>query len=399
MTAQLLTAPLTTIQARSTADIRGAVLTARTRSLPFAVEATGHGAHGSFDEGVLLNTSAMNQVTIDPKRRTAQVGPGTRWADVITAAAEFDLAPVSGSSLTVGVTGFTVGGGVGWLARKYGFAADNVLKAEVVTADGELLTASPEHNTDLFWAIRGGGGNFGVVTSLEFRLHPLREGFGGVAYFPLNRATEVLEQYGDWVADRPEELTANVALMSKSPIDGAAGPIMGIRVFYGGPADQAATALRPLFGVAGEPVADNLRPMRYTESGTIGGTAPRQFSMFADLSDAVIERAVESVSGDQPRAAAIEVRLWGGAMARPDAAAGPVGHRQVQFSLTIDGPSTAAAPFAPYATGGSFLNWLHDTSRTPTAFTAFNYRRLRKIKAAYDSDQLFRRGHNIPPAL
>src|SRR3954447_17092683 len=173
-----------TVEATTAADVRGAVLTARARGLRVAVRATGHGtlAEPSPDT-LLIDTSGMRSVLVDPDRQTARVGPGATWGDVIEAAAPFGLTPVSGTNATVGVTGFTFGGGHGFLSRKHGLAADNLLRAEIVTADGELLTAREDRRSGLFWALRGAGGNFGVATSLELRLH--REGhvFGGAASF------------------------------------------------------------------------------------------------------------------------------------------------------------------------------------------------------------------------
>src|ERR687886_1209479 len=166
------------------ADVRGAVLTARARGLRVAVRATGHGTLAAPGPGTLVvDTSRMRCVFVDPERRTARVGPGATWGDVIDAAAPFGLAPVSGTNPTVGVAGFTFGGGHGFLSRKHGLAADNLIRADVVTADGEMLTAREDRRSALFWALRAAGVNFGVATSLEFRLHPAGTVFGGMASF------------------------------------------------------------------------------------------------------------------------------------------------------------------------------------------------------------------------
>ncbi|MGH3761643.1 FAD-binding oxidoreductase [Actinophytocola sp.] len=235
------------VEASAPADVRGAVLTARERNLPFTVYATGHGGpmpqDGRSPNGaVVVTTSRMAGVLIDPDRRTARVGPGTRWGDVITAAAPFGLAPLSGTSPTVGVTGYTLGGGLGWLSRRYGFAADSVVRAEVVTADGVPRTVSADRDPDLFWALRGGGANFGAVTRLEFRLHPVGTVHAGVATFPLDRAAEVLAFYRDWAAGLPDELSANLVLTKES---------LAVRGMYAGSAEDARRALAPLWRVAG----------------------------------------------------------------------------------------------------------------------------------------------------
>jgi FAD/FMN-containing dehydrogenase len=168
-------------------DVQTAVIAAREADLPIAVQATGHGLRSSYDGGLLINTSAMSSVRVDPDRRTARVGPGATWGQVITATAPFGLAPLSGSAPSVGVTGFTLGGGVGWLSRKHGFAADSVVRADLVTAAGKRISAGADRHADLFWALRGGGGGFGVVTALEFRLHPVARVYAGTTYFSLRR--------------------------------------------------------------------------------------------------------------------------------------------------------------------------------------------------------------------
>jgi FAD/FMN-containing dehydrogenase len=390
--------PAVVAEAMSPTDIQTAVSIARSHRLPFAVQATGHGTFVPADGGVLVKTSRMAQVLVDPDRRIARVGPGARWSDVIAAAAPFGLAPLSGSAPSVGVAGFTLGGGVGWLGRKYGFAADSLLRVDIVTADGRHLTTSAGLHPDLFWALRGGSGNFGVVTAMEFRLHPVAEAYGGAAYFPIDRAAETLAYYRDWATTWPEELTTTAVLMQRSPKQELDGPVLAIRAFYVGSPADGERALRRLRRVAGDPVVDDFRPMTYPDAATIGGTAPRQFEMYDALPDPLIDTVVDAVGGDDPTIAAVEVRHWGGAMAKAGPGTGPVGHRDIPFSMTIDGSADAVGPLAAYATGGSFLNWLHDTSRTADAYTPANWARLREIKRAYDPDNVFHRHHNIPPA-
>jgi FAD/FMN-containing dehydrogenase len=371
--------PAVVAEALTPSDVRAAVLIARDHGLPFAVQSTGHGTLVPADGGLLLKTSRMAEVLVDPDRRVARVGPGALWGDVIAAAAPCGLAPVTGSSPTVGVAGFTLGGGVGWLSRKLGFAADNLLRVDLVTADGELLRVSPDEHPDLDWALRGGGGNFGVVTALEFRLHPVTQVYAGTATFPLARAAETLARYRAFAPSQPDELTTAVVITNDA---------VAVRAAYVGERAAAERALRPLWEATGAPVTSDLRPMGYAETATLGGTAPRQFELFADLPDAVLRATLDAAT----RANAVEVRYWGGAMAR---GAGPVGHRDVPFSITVDGP--AEAPLARHATGGSFLNFLKDPARTHTAYTAADYRRLREVKRAHDPDNVFAIGHDIPP--
>jgi FAD/FMN-containing dehydrogenase len=374
--------PALVAEAMSAQDVQAAVVAARQHGLPFAVQATGHGTLVPCDRGLLLKTSLMAEVLVDPDRRIARVGPGARWGDVVAAAAPFGLAPVSGSHPTVGVAGYTLGGGVGWLSRRHGFGADSLLRADVVTAEGERLTATADRHADLFWALRGGGGNFGVVTGMEIALHPVARVYAGTARFAIERASETLAFYREWAARQPDELSTSIVLSAD---------VLAVRGLYVGDAQDAVRALRPLWDVAGPPLADDFRASSYADV-SIPGTAPRHFHLFAELSDAVITTVVDSPAN------AIEVRHWGGAMAAPAPDAGPVGHREVPFSITVDGSIEAAAPVAPHATGGSFLNFLHDPARTHTAYTAENYARLQELKRAYDPASVFAPGHRIAPS-
>ena len=204
-------ARMTPVHATTPADVRRAVLTARARGLRVAVRATGHGTFAEpSPDTLLIDTSRMRSVLVDPDRRTARVGPGATWGNVIEAAAPFGLAPVSGTDAGVGVAGFTFGGGHGFLSRKHGLAADNLLRADVVTADGETLTAREDRRSGLFWALRGAGGNFGVATSLEVRLHPVRQVFGGRASFDRGLAPHLLARFREYAM--PEALNVSVVV-------------------------------------------------------------------------------------------------------------------------------------------------------------------------------------------
>jgi FAD/FMN-containing dehydrogenase len=265
----------------------------------------------------------------------------------------------------------------------HGFAADSLLRADVVTADGAIVSACAGRNADLLWALRGGGGSFGVVTSMEIALHPAPRVYAGAALYARERAAEILARYRDFAATQPDELTVTVVLTRDA---------VAVRGLYAGAAQDGERALAPLAEVAGAPLASSWREMGYAQSATIGGTAPRHFERYDELSDAVIAAAVAA------EADAVEVRHWGGAMARPAADAGPVGHRDVPFSIVVDGPAEAAEPLARHATGGSFLNFLRDPARTHTAYEPADYAALRELKRAYDPDDVFASGHRIPPA-
>jgi len=378
--------PAAVVEATGANDVRGAVVAAQDLGMALAVQGTGHGTLVPADGALLLNTRRMDGVLIDPDRRIARVGAGATWGRVIDAAAPFGLAPPSGSHASVGVAGYTLGGGVGWLARKHGFGADNLLRAEIVTADGRTRTVSAEHEPDLFWALRGAGRNFGVVTALEIRLAPVPRVYAGAATFPAERAQDLLAAYRELAPAFPDELMVNAVLR---------GDAAGIRAVYLGGAAEGARALQPLLAAAGTPAERSFREMTYAEAGGVGSTAPRNFELFEALPDPVIATAADAVAGGG--ADEIEVRTWGGATARSEGN-GPVGHRDVPFSMTIAGPAEAAAPLAAHATGGSFLNFLHDTTATHRAYTAADFARLRALKRRYDPDNVFGRTHIIVPA-
>jgi FAD/FMN-containing dehydrogenase len=372
------TGPPLVVPASSPVEVRRAILHARALGLPLAVRATGHGTHVPLDGTVLVDTSPMATVLVDADRGVARVGAGAVWGDVIAAAAPFGLAPLSGSHPDVGVTGYTLGGGLSWLSRRYGLAADSLLRAHVVTAAGSRLTASQDENADLFWALRGGGGGFGVVTALEFRLHPVTHVYAGTLYFGVDRAAETLARYRDWIDGAPDALSTALLLTHRD--DGTR--VLGIRAMYDGDADGGHRLLRPLLDVAGEPVGGELRSVRYADAA-MGGTPPRQVELLDDLDDDAIAAIVAA------DAATVEVRHWGGAIAAPEPGSGPTGARATRLSVIADGTLPALG------SGGQFLNFLGDTSRTASAFISGDLRRLRAVKRAYDPANLFRAGHTV----
>jgi FAD/FMN-containing dehydrogenase len=375
--------PMVIAEAYCRTDVQAAVRTAREYGLPIAVQATGHGTKVPADGGLLLKTTPMTSVLIDPERRIAKVAPGARWGAVIDAAGQFGLAPLSGSSRDVGVTGYTLGGGVGWLARKYGFAADSVIRAEVVTADGRVVIASAEHHPELFWAIRGGTGNFGIVTSLEFRLYPVRQVHAGIVYYDIDRAADILRRYREWTTTIPNELSTAVVL---TKVGGRRA--VAIKVMYTGEAEMADHLLKPLFEVAGPRLAGELRTIEYGEAA-MGGTPAKHLDFLDVLRDDVIETLTSFPDDDAPT---VEIRHWGGAMAHPGPGAGPVGHRGATYSLIID----REMPGLPNS-GRTFVNFLADPGRADTAYAPDDLRRLREVKRAYDPTNFFHLNANIRP--
>jgi FAD/FMN-containing dehydrogenase len=404
-------------------DVQAVIVAAREHGLPLAVQATGHGTVVAADGALLLKTSRMATVAIDPERRTARVGPGAVWDQVNVAAARFGLGSLAGRCSTVGVTGYTLGGGTGWLSRKFGFAADSVVRAELVTADGRRLVASADEYPELFWALRGGGGNFGVVTSLEFQLYPAERLFAGMSLYPLDRAFETMATYRQWALDEPDELNSAVMVLRLPPAPTVPEPFRGkrllaIRAFYLGGADAGRQALAPLLAAAGPPLLNGftMRSFPDASAATNGPDVPpiaaRQYvELFGELPDAALHAVVDAagVDGASPLAF-VELRHWGGAMARPGPDAGPAGARDAQFSVMAVAPymspdrspvdahlDAMATRLEPYATGASFLNLQMDPARTQSAFTPAQYARLVQAKRAWDPDNVFRLNHNIPP--
>ena len=345
--------PALIVETANASDVRTALRFAREQDLPVAVQSTGHGAARIPDGGLLLKTNPMSAVTVDAGRRVARVGGGALWSDVIAAAAPHGLAPLSGSSPTVGVTGYTLGGGTGWLSRLYGFAADNVRRVELVTAEGELVTASAGEHPDLFWALRGGSGNFGVVTSLEFELFPVASVYAGVAMFDPGRAAEALAVYREWALDEPDESNTALVVAQLPPAPQLPEPVRGkrvlmLRAFYVGTAEEATRALAPLYEAAGTPLLDGMRATSFPDAAAMMPPPPPAISemrleLFRELPDAVIDAVVEG----HEAVAGIEVRHWGGEMARPGEDAGPIGHRHVPFSVVAGGQAMTPEEAGP----------------------------------------------------
>ena len=417
--------PAVVVDAADSADIQQAVRVARDHGLPFAVQGTGHGTLDPADGGLLVRTSLLRHVEVDPLRRTARVGPGTLWSDVIVAGAPYQLAPVSGMTPSVGVVGYTLGGGAGWLSRAYGFAADGLQSADVVTADGLALTVDRDEHPDLYWALRGGGPGFAAVTAMELDLHRVGRVYAGMRFFPATTAPAALARYREWAPAEPNELNTGLTLMGMPDAQQVPEPLRGrrvlaLRVFSLADAEETESTLAPLLDGLGAPLLDGIGTMRYPDTAQITGPAPppaavaQHFELFEGLPDGLVDLLLqESGEGAASPLSALEVRHWGGAMAASPADAGPAGHRQVPYSVLaatmLDGPLGRETELAymdhladrvrPYAHGGTFLNFLTDSTRTETAFTPENYRRLRAVKRDWDPEEFFALGHTVPPAV
>jgi FAD/FMN-containing dehydrogenase len=254
-----------------TGDVVAAVRFARERGLAVSIRGGGHSAAGwaVADDALMIDVSALNEILVDPAARTAVAGSGLRWRELDTATQAYGLATTGGVDGTTGIAGLTLGGGLGWLDRLAGLTCDNLLGAEVVTADGQILEVSADNHPDLFWALRGGGGNFGVVTSFTYRLHPVTEVYGGLLGYPADRAAEVLQAYREISTDAPDRLALYAGLVTAPPAPFVPEHLHGQRVVglipvYFGAAEEAARALAPLLAAI-PPVLDLTKPMSYQE--------------------------------------------------------------------------------------------------------------------------------------
>ncbi|MCL7427794.1 bagremycin/ferroverdin biosynthesis FAD-dependent oxygenase BagG/FevA2 [Streptomyces sp. YS415] len=397
-------------------DVREAVSFAATRKMPVAVQATGHGPSAAADGGLLISTRRMRGVRVDPAARTVRVEGGTQWFEVVEAAAEHGLAPLNGSSPLTGVIGYTLGGGLGLMARKYGYAADHVTALEIVTADGQPHRATADQDTDLFWAARGGKGNFGVVTALEFGLVPVERLYGGGLFFAGEAAADVLHAWREWAATVPEDLTSSLALLRLPDVESIPPFLRGrltvhVRIAYLGSAEDGDKLVGPL-RAAGPLVVDTLADMPYTRCGEIHNdpTEPIPYSersmMLRELDEAAVGALLELAGPDADCIdLAVELRQLGGAVGRPPKTPNAVDHRDAAFALSTlslpdNRPPLVVDGMAAWGTGRRYLNFLASPDAADLAESGYEpatFARLAEIKARIDPDNLFRFNHNIAP--
>ncbi len=409
----------------SAADVAAAVRYAAGRGLRVAAQGTGHNAGplGSLADTVLVRTDKMRGIRIDPVARTARVQAGVVWIDVVQAAAAHGLAALAGSSPDVGVTGYTLGGGLSLLGRKHGLAASNVTAAELVTADGRLVRADAEHEPDLFWAVRGGGGSFGVVTALEFRLFPHTQAYAGALWYPIGRGPEVLHAWAELTrGDVPDELTTVGRLLNFPPIPQIPEPVRGqsfviVEAYHLGDPSQADALLDPLRALG--PVNDTIAtvPMPALSHLHMDPEQPAPGAGDGMMIDRLPAEAVDAfVQAAGPRAAfpllSVEVRHLGGEFARPGPGNGALAcldARYVLFAVSMTPVPELVAPvmaqvqavkdsLAPWAARQMYLNFAETQTPAAPFWTEHAYQRLRHIKAAVDPGDLIRANHPVPPA-
>lgn len=411
--------PAAVVTPRSAAEVADAVRYAVGEGWPVAVQATGHASTTPADGALLVNTRELTGVEVDAAARTARVAAGTRAGDVIAAAHAHGLAPANGGSSNVGFVGYTLGGGLGPLGRQYGYAVDHVRSLEIVTADGRLVTASPDENADLFWAARGTRGNFGVVTALTTDLMPVARLYGGALFFDADPA--LLAAYREWVATVPEEMTSSIALLRLPPIDAIPEPLRGkflvnLRIAYTGSAADGERLVKPLRDAA-PTIIDAVREMPYGEVATIHNdpTEPAPGVERSGLLGSLGASTLDALYAEAtPALTVVELRHLGGALGRAPSRPSPVGFRSSAafsvFTATAGPPEVTSAArtqgarlmsaLAPWRVGGPFVSFLggEDVADVASAYEPADYERLRSLKATWDPANVFRINHNIPPA-
>jgi hypothetical protein len=416
--------PVAVAFAETADDVAAVVDFARAHGVRVAVQATGHFAASlaALDDAILLKTGRMRRVAVDAKRRRARVEAGAQWQDVSAPAAEHGLAGLAGSAPDVGVVGYTLGGGLGWLGRKYGLAANSVVSADVVTADGQLRTVDTDHEPDLFWALRGGGGSFAAVTALEFELYPVRELYAGDLFWPLERAPEVLHAWREWVATVPDELTSCGRIVHLPPIPEIPEFLRGrsfalVEAAFIGTESDGEALLRPLREL--EPEIDTVAMIPPTRLGELHmdppDPAPGLYDggLLKSLPPDVLDALVDAVGrAGETALLSIELRHLGGALAKPSPGHGAAGTLDAEFAHFSLGlpmtPEMGAAirtdvqrvldVLAPADAGQTYFNFADHGVEPSALFTPNTLRRLQAIKRDVDSDDLFFACHPVAPA-
>jgi FAD/FMN-containing dehydrogenase len=420
--------PALIVRCAGVADVRAAVAFARAHHLEVAVRGGGHNVAGNatVDAGMVIDLSRMKSMRVDPERRIARAEPGLTWGEFDHETQAFGLALTGGVQSTTGIAGFTLGGGFGYLARKHGLTCDNLLSADVVTADGRLLTASPKEHADLFWGLRGGGGNFGIVTSFDFRLFPLGPVLGGMLVYPAAQAEAVLRFYREFVTTAPEELfalpifsTAPAAANLPAHLHGQ--HVLNMVLCYAGTPEVGARVVRPLRDF-GPPEVDLVRTMPYTEVQRLLDAAnpPGRLNYWkAEYFNAYSDEAIRTIvhhASQRPPSPYSKILLshLRGAISRVGHDETAYIHRQAPFLININAMWTDLAEserqiawardywaaMQPFSAGGVYVNFLSNEGedRIKAAYDPATYARLVAVKNAYDPTNLFHLNQNIQPA-
>ena len=418
--------PALIVLAETSRDVSEAIHFANAHGLEVAVKAAGHGTLREANGSLLIVTSQMTDVIVNSAAGTAWVSAGAKWGRVLEQTQAVGLAPLLGSSPDVGAVGYTLGGGMGWLARKYGLSTDSVNRFELITADGQMVNASATENADLFWGLRGGGGNFGVVTGMEIQLYPVTTIYGGNLFYPIHKAKEVYSHYRRWIATAPDQLTSSVVLMNFPPFPSVPELLRGqsfviVRGCYLGPAELGDELLKH-WRTWQTPIIDDFKAMPFSQVATISNDPldpmPAQSSgaWLKDISDETVDILIRYAvpRNGPPLLAFAEVRHAGGAISRVDPQSAAYGNRDAQHILQVIGgaptPEVHAAvrqhisqlkrALTPHLHGGVYLNFLEGSEAresTRAGFSPETYQRLQALKAKYDPKNLFSHSYDISP--
>jgi FAD/FMN-containing dehydrogenase len=411
--------PALIVRCRSASDAAAAVRFARAAGAEISVRGGGHNVGGLAvaDGAVMVDLAEMKSATVDPEAGVVTAQGGMTWGELNTAAAEHGLAVTGGAISTTGIGGFTLGGGLGWLMAKYGLAADNLVAVELVTAEGEILDVTAESHPDLFWALRGGGGNFGIATTLTYRVHPLTMVTGGLIIHPVDVAPDLLRFYRDAVADLPDDLTVFAALVHAP--DGSGMKLTGFAVFHTGDEDEAQRDLEP-FLTWGSPVMTEVGRMPYPVMNTLldegypAGSHNYWLSSFtAGLPDALIDAMVDRFASVPSTMSGLLLEHFHGAVTRVGVTDTAVPHREEGWNLLIpsvwmDPAATeenirwtkeSHAAFSEHLVDRRWLNYLTDDQGESAVRAAYgpNWDRLVEVKRRYDPDNVFHLNQNIAP--
>jgi FAD/FMN-containing dehydrogenase len=408
---------------RDVSDVVAAVEYARANGLRVAPQATGHNADafGALEDTLLVDVRELQEVSIDPRAQRVRVGAGVKWERVAPQLSEFGLAALHGSSPDVGIAGYSLGGGMGWLARKYGLQANSVTAIELVTADGRAARVDAKHEPELFWALRGGNGNFGVVTAIEFAVYPVENLYAGVMFFPFERAGEVLHAWTELIPTLPDELMTWASLLQFPDAPFVPEPVRGgsFAVIYGaflGSEAEGRALLRPVRDL--RPVMDTFAMVRPAALGDMAMDPPDPLpfvsttALLSDLPRAGVDELVAAVGpGSGSTLAMVELRQLGGALGRRTPAAGAratLPGTLAVFALGVPEDEASEATVRaylesldqavrPYRTG-DYANFVMEPADASSFFDADTWARLRQVKALYDPGDLFKGNHHIPPA-
>jgi FAD/FMN-containing dehydrogenase len=409
--------PAVIARCKSVGDVQSAIRLGRENDVPIAIRGGGHNAAGLAvcDDGIVIDLGGMRDVVVDPERRVARAGGGATWGDFDRATAAHGLATTGGLISSTGVGGLTLGGGLGWLMRSYGMSCDNLVSAEVVTADERVLRASADSNPDLFWALRGGGGNFGVVTSFEYALHPVSTILGGMLLYPVDRARDVLRLYRDVTRSAPDALTVFAAMMHTP--DGI--PVVALVMCYNGPVDEGERAIGPIRAL--QPLAGEVGPMPYSglqtmlDAGFPAGLPVHWRSEFMrSIPDEFLDAAVATFERVPSPLSALLLEHFGGAVSRVPRNDTAFDQRDADYNFVIVSrwadsadaernvawARSASEMARPFTNGRVYVNYIgigEAPDRVRASFGEDKFARLVEIKSKYDPTNLFRINQNIPP--